>query len=75
MSPMESVRCGKSRCWVIPILCAISITLSWPTLVERRTKAQLTESAVWCHKSFIPPSPSAALIVVASPKNLGTLHG
>ena len=30
----------------MPILCAMSITLSWPTLVDSRTNAQFTESAV-----------------------------
>ena len=30
----------------MPILCAMSMTLSWPTLVARRTNAQLTECAV-----------------------------
>ena len=48
--------------------------LSCPTLVERRTNAQFTESAVACHSVSYPPPPPSALIVDALPNLLGTLQ-
>ena len=44
---------------VMPILWAMSMTLSWPTLVARRTNAQFTEPAVASHSVMYAVRPSA----------------
>ena len=80
MVPIERLRTFCSVPWVSPICFARSITLSWPTLVDRRTKAQLIEPAVECSRVCSPFSaPSAELFgswSTGTPGNCdGTAHG
>ncbi len=56
----------------MPIFWAMSITLSRPTLVDMRTNAQFTESAV-ALSTVITPPPGSALNVC--PSKPGTRHG
>src|SRR5262249_3656983 len=56
----------------MPIFWAKSMTFSSPTLVDRRTNAQFTESAVALSIVIIPP-PGSALSVW--PPKPGTRHG
>jgi hypothetical protein len=56
----------------MPSFWAMSMTLSRPTLVDRRTKAQFTDSAVAWVMAMTPPPPSALSVDPAKP---GTPHG
>ena len=58
----------------MPSFWAMSMTLSMPTLVDRRTKAQFTDSAVACSTFMMPPSPSPPALVV-DPSMPATLQG
>ena len=50
----------------------MSMTLSIPTLVDRRTNAQFTDSAVAWSMVMTPPPPSALSV---DPPKPGTLQG
>ena len=62
--------------FVMPIACAVAITLSYPTLVARRTNAQLTECAVARSRVCSPFSlPSAELLGYCSGGTAGNTLG
>src|SRR5262245_42469528 len=66
--------CRPATLGRIPIFWAMSMTLSMPTPVDRRTNAQFTDFAVWFWIVSIPPSPSPPALVV-DPWNPRTPHG
>jgi hypothetical protein len=72
IAPSVKVRIGCSVVWVMPILCAVSITLSKPTASSVRAKAQFTEPAVAARSVIRPPPPSAFWVrPIVPPKSHG----